>query len=117
MKGIAICGLLLATAAFSQNSPSQKDQTSKSVTKQSTDAGQSTGKLHLRSTPANATVEIDGKNMGKTPLTVDLSVGSHVVVVTSSGYAPWKAEISIAGGELAGIGALLKKPGEPLDNR
>lgn len=87
------------------------------MTKQAVDARQPTGKLRLRSKPANATVEIDGKSIGKTPLMIDLSVGNHVIILGSSGYAPWKAEVSIAGGELTGIEARLKRPGELPDNR
>ena len=87
------------------------------MTKPSASAGQATGKLQLRSTPADAAVEIDGTSMGRTPLSIDLSVGSHVIIVSRKGYAPWKAEVSIAGGELTGIGARLKKVGEVSDSR
>ena len=48
-----------------------------------------TGRLLVRSTPAGASVSVDGKDYGRTPATVrDLSHGTHRVTVTRPGYAP-----------------------------
>lgn len=40
------------------------------------------GSLHIESNPAGAAVEIDGAPRGLTPLTVDVSVGTHKIAVT-----------------------------------
>jgi hypothetical protein len=45
------------------------------------------GRLLVRSTPAGAAVEIDGRSLGRTPLTVrDLPLGTHTIVVSRPGY-------------------------------
>ena len=45
------------------------------------------GSLRIASTPAGATVTIDGKAVsGKTPLTVDVALGHHSILVALRGY-------------------------------
>lgn len=45
------------------------------------------GLLRITSTPAGAAVTIDGKTMtGKTPLTVDVALGHHTILVSLRGY-------------------------------
>jgi hypothetical protein len=46
-----------------------------------------TGRLLLRSTPADATVLVDGRERGRTPVTIgDLARGTHRVHITRAGY-------------------------------
>ncbi len=46
------------------------------------------GRLLIRSTPAGASVEINGEARGKTPVTVrDLALGSYTIHVTQDGFA------------------------------
>jgi formylglycine-generating enzyme required for sulfatase activity len=44
--------------------------------------------VSFSSEPAGATVSVDGAEVGRTPLTVDLSSGSRAVAVTLSGHRP-----------------------------
>jgi serine/threonine protein kinase len=45
------------------------------------------GSLRIASTPAGATVSVDGKAVtGKTPLTVDVALGHHTILVSLRGY-------------------------------
>src|SRR5205814_9965889 len=46
------------------------------------------GRLSVRSTPADASVRIDGRARGATPVTVrDLPLGAHTVEVSHAGFA------------------------------
>jgi hypothetical protein len=48
------------------------------------------GLLRVTSTPAGATVKVDGKAVaGRTPLSVSVSVGSHALEVSLQGYETW----------------------------
>ena len=57
-----------------------------------------TGRLLVRSTPAGALVAIDGKPVGRTPLTArDLSLAPHTVVVSKPGFTSETRRVSLAG--------------------
>ncbi|HXE81377.1 MAG TPA: PEGA domain-containing protein [Vicinamibacterales bacterium] len=54
------------------------------------------GRLLVRSTPAGAIVQIDGRLRGRTPLSVrDLALGSHTVLVSRPGYEPERRSIQL----------------------
>lgn len=46
------------------------------------------GSLKLTSSPPGATVEIDGKKVGVTPITRELRIGKHEVAIRAEGYVP-----------------------------
>ena len=55
-----------------------------------------TGRLIVRSVPADAGVTIDGTWRGRTPLTVDkLSLGSHEVRIIQAGYAVARQSVAL----------------------
>jgi len=57
----------------------------------------STGRLLVRTTPAGASVSVDGRDYGKTPATVrDLARGGHRVRVTRDGYTPQERRVVIS---------------------
>jgi hypothetical protein len=54
------------------------------------------GRLLIRSTPAGALVAIDGRESGKTPVTVrEMSIGTHRVEITHEGFAPVERRVTI----------------------
>jgi hypothetical protein len=54
------------------------------------------GSLWLMSTPAQASVFLDGQLVGKTPIAIpDLSEGAHAVRLELSGYRGWTSEVHI----------------------
>ena len=56
-----------------------------------------TGSLTVTSTPAGASVMIDGKRWGKTPLKeIKLPVGTHTVLVKTKGYKSSRKRITIS---------------------
>lgn len=59
-----------------------------------------TGSLSITTTPAGATVFIDGVQMGISPLTIpDLAQGGHTLKVTMNGYVDTMAPVAIIAGE------------------
>lgn len=67
------------------------------------------GTLMVLSTPSGATVRVQGKVVGQTPLALDNHwTGAEVpVVVELAGYRPWRG--SIQGGEAAHVNAELRR--------
>lgn len=67
------------------------------------------GTLDINSTPALASVKVDGKAVGETPLMTKLLEGSHRVEVTKAGYNPWSEDVAISDGKTTSVVAQLKK--------
>jgi len=60
-----------------------------------------TGVLDLRSNPSNAAILIDGKlRTERTPTSLEIPAGNHLVQIRRKAYRPWTGEVSI---ETAGI--------------
>ena len=74
-----------------------------------------TGSLSITSTPSHATVEIDGKSWGKTPLLkVNLSVGSHIIQLKAPGYQTTKKQVNITSQHSENISISLGKSATTL---
>jgi hypothetical protein len=72
-------------------------------------AGASVGTLFVDSRPRGASVLLDGRNIGVTPLMLDnVSVGSHVVKIEMTGKRPWSSTTSVAAGETARVTGSLE---------
>jgi hypothetical protein len=63
----------------------------------------------VKSIPPGADITVDGKFMGNTPSTIQLSPGDHVVEVEKEGLRPWQRGMTITGGNIT-IDATLDKP-------
>jgi hypothetical protein len=62
--------------------------------------GKQGGELVLATTPAGATVTIDGDAQpGETPMTVRLKPGTHKVTITSPGYETKEMEVNVIAGQ------------------
>lgn len=59
------------------------------------------GRVRVTSIPTDATVVLDGRRLGRTPLPSELEVapGTHVLKLRRRGYAPQKRTIEVAPGE------------------
>ena len=54
------------------------------------------GRLQVSSTPNGARVEVNGRDRGRTPLTLgDLPLGGHTIVVSRSGYRPERRRVTL----------------------
>jgi hypothetical protein len=59
-----------------------------------------TGSLYVDSLPRGATVLVDGKSVGVTPLSLaEVPVGSHVVRIDMAGKKPWTTIALVTGGK------------------
>ncbi len=67
------------------------------------------GKLSIVSVPSPAEVEIDGRYIGETPATVQLSPGSHQLLLRRAGHADWRREIEILPASDQKVSAALEK--------
>jgi hypothetical protein len=55
------------------------------------------GSLTVITDPAGATIGIDGKNAGISPVTItDLAPGNHTVAITKDGYNPSEQQVTVA---------------------
>lgn len=75
-----------------------------------------TGGFTLNTSPAGATVYVDGTRVpGVTPVTAaDLSAGAHQVRVEMSGQGTWEDEIVIAAGQTVAVPTVTLSPAEVL---
>ena len=66
--------------------------------------------LVVESRPQGATVLIDGRPVGTTPVTLgEVRVGSHAVRIERDGYRIWTAPVKVAAGEQNRVTASLEK--------
>jgi hypothetical protein len=69
-----------------------------------------TGTLLVESRPPGATVFMDGRAVGRTPLNVpDVKAGDHGVRLELAGHRQWTTSIKVVGGTPNRIGASLEK--------
>ena len=61
--------------------------------------------------PRGATVYLDGKSVGTTPLQgLKASVGTHAVRIERKGYRRWTANVKVVVGDGNRVTASLEKP-------
>jgi hypothetical protein len=67
-------------------------------------AGGYVGTLYVDSNPRGATVLLDGKNIGVTPLELgEVAIGSHVLRVELTGKKPWTSSTTVIAGQTARV--------------
>jgi PEGA domain len=64
----------------------------------------------VKSTPPGADITIDGKYMGSTPSTIQLSPGDHLVSIEKEELRPWERTMTVTAGGSSTIDATLVKP-------
>lgn len=57
--------------------------------------------VRITSTPVGATITVDGRDVGKAPLTTDLAIGQHVVVAHMPLMQPHAQAFSVEDGDIA----------------
>ena len=73
-----------------------------------------TGSADILSTPAGATVSVDGSTVGYTPLTNwKLKPGTHKVALEKDGHEPWTGSVAVRAGKRARLDAQLKAIPKP----
>ena len=72
--------------------------------------GQSMAALNVESRPAGASVFLDGKLIGRTPLQVgEVAAGDHDVRLELDGYRRWSSTVHVAPGERRRVAASLER--------
>ena len=70
------------------------------------------GSMNIESTPIGATIQLDNKEVGKTPKSVnEILVGRHEIKLTKEGFTPYTEMVTIAKGERKQIKATLNSAG------
>lgn len=64
----------------------------------------------VKSTPAGADINVDGKYMGSTPSTIQLVPGDHQVSIEKENLRPWQRTMTVSTGGSLTIDATLEKP-------
>jgi len=74
-----------------------------------TPAGPQVGWVTIASTPSGASVSLDGRSVGVTPVAgLEVGSGSHSVRISMSGYEPYETSVSISSGEQAAVDGTLR---------
>jgi hypothetical protein len=63
----------------------------------------------IKSDPDGSEITVDGKFVGNTPSTVQLSPGDHEVVVSRLGFKAWQRSVAINSGSIVNLIANLEK--------
>jgi hypothetical protein len=72
--------------------------------------GRFVGVLHVDSRPSGATVFVDGKPAGKTPVEVSsVDAGSHALRIELDGYQRWTSAVRVVAGERNRVTASLER--------
>jgi len=66
-------------------------------------------KCDFSSTPAGAEITLDGKYVGSTPSEIGLAPGTHAVVFSLPGFAPWQRDLTVIPGSELTVSAILQK--------
>lgn len=64
----------------------------------------------VKSTPPGCDVNVDGKYMGSTPSTIQLTPGEHLVSIEKENLTPWQRTMTVTAGGNSTIDATLVKP-------
>jgi hypothetical protein len=66
-------------------------------------------KCNFTSTPPGAEITLDGNYVGSTPSAINLSVGTHTVILTMPGFIQWKRDLTVIPGSDLTVGAILQQ--------
>jgi hypothetical protein len=66
-------------------------------------------KCSFTSTPPGAEITLDGNYVGSTPSEINLSTGTHAVVLSMPGFVQWKRDLTVIPGSDLTVGAILQK--------
>ena len=70
--------------------------------------------VSISSIPAGASVKVDGRPLGKTPIEVELAAGAHDIEISADRYKTWRSRLEVGAGQPV---ALPEVRLEPADGR
>lgn len=71
--------------------------------------GVESGSLAVQSRPAGARVVVDGSLAGRTPIVVEVSIGSHEIRIEDEGYQAWVTTVEVAVDDHVAVNASLER--------
>ncbi|MGD0163716.1 MAG: PEGA domain-containing protein [Candidatus Sulfotelmatobacter sp.] len=98
-----------STAPSQQQEPAPTDNP-QAETHAGSDVPMQPANVTVKSTPQGADINVDGKFMGNTPSTIQLSPGEHLVSVEKEGMRPWQRTMTVTAGGSITLDATLEKP-------
>jgi hypothetical protein len=66
--------------------------------------------VDISSTPSGGDIEVDGKFIGNTPSSINLTPGDHEIAIKKSGFAPWDKKVSVSTGHINLTADLTPQP-------
>jgi len=85
-----------------------KEPTTEPTTIPTTSSAPRVGWITIISTPSGASVSLDGKTVGITPVTgTEVGAGSHSLRITKDGYEPYEKSVTVSSGEQSAVDATL----------
>lgn len=72
-----------------------------------------TGHVTISASQIGAHITVDGRDLGASPVTVELGAGGHQVEVTAPGYMPGRSELAVAPGQSRTVTIVLELPPPP----
>jgi hypothetical protein len=67
------------------------------------------GYLVVESTPKDARVLLDGEDLGTTPNTFEVPVGTHALVLAKTGYKQWEASVEVKQSPRSNVSVTLER--------
>jgi hypothetical protein len=67
------------------------------------------GTVTFRSEPDGADITVDGKFVGTTPSSLQLTAGDHSIEIAKAHFSPWKRTMTVTAGSSANLSATLDK--------
>ena len=77
--------------------------------------GQGLQQLTIAVEPQGAVIEVDGKVIGQSPVTVEVTIGTHHLGASLDGYEPFGRSVSVAPGQASELNVSLLKREPKLD--
>jgi hypothetical protein len=77
---------------------------------QATEPALPSANVIVKSTPPGCDINVDGKYMGSTPSTIQLTPGEHLVSIEKENLTPWQRTMTVTAGGNSTIDATLAKP-------
>jgi len=108
-KGTEVSAYVAADTPLDPAKFNNQSSAVESVTSKPEASATSMSAVVIKSTPDGAEITIDGKLVGTTPSTVQLTPGEHTISVDKSGFKQWQRTITVTGGGALNLEATLDK--------
>jgi formylglycine-generating enzyme required for sulfatase activity len=68
--------------------------------------------IHIRSDPQGASVSVDGKPAGKTPVTIELNEGTYQLEISAEGFKSWKTQLAVQSNQTQTLDNIKLEPAD-----